>query len=323
LNAWLANRIALGLFWLGAGLVLVLLLGLLFFILFEGTRVISWDFLTSPPATTRSGGGIGPQIFNSFYLLILTMLITIPLGLLAGIYLAEYAKKGLLIELIRLSIETLTSLPSIVVGLFGLLLFVNYTGWGYSLMAGALTLAVINLPMMVRISEEAIQGVVPDLREASLALGATRWQTIWRIMIPAALPALITGIIITSGRVFGEAAALLYTAGMSSPALDFSNWNIFSSTSPLNPFRPAETLAVHIWKVNAEAIIPDVKRVANGSAAVLILIVLIFNLLARFPFWKQDNLSGRFYGTIRYTSIFTDKKCLNISTLNLHIGRRF
>lgn len=281
MNAWLANRIALGLFWLGAGLVLVLLLGLLFFILFEGTRVISWDFLTSPPATTRSGGGIGPQIFNSFYLLILTMLITIPLGLLAGIYLAEYAKKGLLIELIRLSIETLTSLPSIVVGLFGLLLFVNYTGWGYSLMAGALTLAVINLPMMVRISEEAIQGVVPDLREASLALGATRWQTIWRIMIPAALPALITGIIITSGRVFGEAAALLYTAGMSSPALDFSNWNIFSSTSPLNPFRPAETLAVHIWKVNAEAIIPDVKRVANGSAAVLILIVLIFNLLAR------------------------------------------
>jgi len=281
LNARLANRIALSLFWLGAGLVLVLLLGLLFFILFEGTRAISWDFLTSPAATTRSGGGIGPQIFNSFYLLILTMFITIPIGLLAGVYMAEYAKKGPLIELIRLSIETLTSLPSIVVGLFGLLLFVNYTGWGYSLMAGALTLAVINLPMMVRISEEAIQGVVPDLREASLALGATRWQTIWRIMIPAALPALITGIIITSGRVFGEAAALLYTAGMSSPALDFSNWNIYSPTSPLNPFRPAETLAVHIWKVNAEAIIPDVKRVANGSAAVLILIVLIFNLLAR------------------------------------------
>jgi phosphate transport system permease protein len=281
LNAQLVNRIALCLFWLGAGLILVLLLGLLFFILLEGTRAISWDFLTSPAATIRPGGGIGPQIFNSFYLLILTMFITIPLGLLAGIYMAEYAKKGLLIEIIRLSIETLTSLPSIVVGLFGLLLFVNYTGWGYSLMAGALTLTVINLPMMVRISEEAIQGVFPDLREASLALGATRWQTIWRIMIPAALPALITGIIITSGRVFGEAAALLYTAGMSSPALDFTNWNIFSSASPLNPFRPAETLAVHIWKVNAEAIIPDVKRVANGSAAVLILIVLIFNLLAR------------------------------------------
>jgi phosphate transport system permease protein len=168
-----------------------------------------------------------------------------------------------------------------VVGLFGLLIFVNMTGWGYSLMSGALALAVINLPLMVRISEEAIRSVPGELREASLALGATRWETMWRVILPSAFPGLVTGAIIAAGRVFGEAAALLYTAGMSSPILNFSDLNPLSPTSPLNPFRPAETLAVHIWKINSEALIPDVRRVADGSSAVLILVVLLFNICAR------------------------------------------
>jgi phosphate transport system permease protein len=133
----------------------------------------------------------------------------------------------------------------------------------------------------VRVSEESIRGVSRELADGSLALGATHWQTIWRIIIPGAFPALLTGFMIASGRVFGEAAALLYTAGMSSPLLDFTNWNILSSTSPLNPFRPAETLAVHLWKVSSENVIPDVQRVADGSAAMLVLVVLAFNLSAR------------------------------------------
>lgn len=285
MNARLADRLATVMFWLGAGTVLLILILLLVYILLHGFKSIDWHFLTAPPETIRAGGGIGPQIFNSFYLLFLTMLITVPIGLLAGIYLAEYAGRNRITETIRLCIEALTSLPSIVVGLFGLLLFVNKTGWGYSLLAGALALSVINLPLMVRISEESIRSVSDELREASLALGATRWQTIWRVVLPSALPGLVTGGIIASGRVFGEAAALLYTAGMSSPNVNFRNWDIASPTSPLNPFRPAETVAVHIWKINSESLIPDVRRVADGASAVLVLVVLLFNLSARWFGW--------------------------------------
>lgn len=281
MNNRLKDRLATAVFWCGAGAVLLILGFLLAYIFLHGFKSISWHFLTSPPETIRAGGGIGPQIFNSFYLLFLTMAITAPVGIMAGIYLAEYARRNSITEAIRLSIETLTSLPSIVIGLFGLLIFVNKTGWGYSLMAGALAISVINLPFMVRISEEAIRDVPDEMREASLALGASRWQTIWRIILPSALPGLITGGIIASGRVFGEAAALLYTAGMSSPALNFNNLDITSTTSPLSPFRPAETLAVHIWKVNSEGLIPDVRQVADGASAFLVLTVLVFNITAR------------------------------------------
>ncbi len=281
MNARLADRIATVFFWFCALIVIVILGSMIAYILYHGGKSISWDFLTKPPQVIRAGGGIGPQIFNSFYLLVLSMAFTVPIGLLGGVYLAEYARANKLTDAIRLSIETLNSLPSIVVGLFGLLVFVNMTGWGYSLISGALALTVINLPLMVRITEESVNGVPASLREASLALGANRWQTIIKVVLPCAFPGLISGAIITSGRVFGEAAALLFTAGMSSPALDFSQWNIFHPASPLNPFRPAETLAVHIWKVNTEGLIPDLRRVADGSAAVLILLVLGFNLSAR------------------------------------------
>lgn len=281
MNARLADRMATVMFWLGAVSVLLILGFLLIYIFMHGAKSVSWQFLTSSPQTIRAGGGIGPQIFNSFYLLFLTMLISTPIGIMAGIYLAEYAKKSRITDAIRLCIETLTSLPSIVVGLFGLLIFVNQTGWGYSLLAGALAISVINLPFMVRISEESIRDVPNDMREASLALGASHWQTIWRVVLPCALPGLITGGIIAAGRVFGEAAALLYTAGMSSPALNFQNLDITSPASPLNPFRPAETLAVHIWKINSESLIPDVRRVADGAAAFLVFIVLTFNISAR------------------------------------------
>ncbi|HEX3031353.1 MAG TPA: phosphate ABC transporter permease PstA, partial [Bacillota bacterium] len=250
MKAKTADRLATALFWLAALLIIGILGAMVGYVLFHGLGVIDWDFLTKPAQNMREGGGIGPQLFNSFYLLLLSMALTIPIGLLAGIYLAEYARGGPVTDIIRLCIEALTSLPSIVVGLFGLLVFVNLTGWGYSLASGALALTVINLPMMVRITEDAIRSVPRELKEGSLALGATRWQTVVKVLLPVAIPSLITGIIITAGRVFGEAAALLYTAGISSPPLDFTNWNPFSPTSPLNPFRPAATLAVHIWKVN-------------------------------------------------------------------------
>jgi len=289
----LYDKIATIYFYAVSVFLILFLVSLISYILYQGRTKLNIDFLTSPPKFMEAGGGIGPQLFNSLQLLIITLIISVPIGLGAGIYMAEYAKPGLLTEIIRLSAETLSSMPSIVVGLFGLLVFVTMTGWGYSLVAGALTLTVLNLPVMTRVSEDSIRSVPNSLREASYALGATKWQTIVKVVVPAAMPGIITGIILTAGRIFGEAAALLYTAGMSSPALNFSNLNPSSPTSPLNIFRPAETLAVYIWKVNSEGLAPDARQIADGAAAVLLLMVLIFNILAR---WLGNTLYKRMTG---------------------------
>ncbi|MEK4221255.1 MULTISPECIES: phosphate ABC transporter permease PstA [Bacillus] len=281
MKAKIADRVATVVFYIIALLLVLLLAGLLGYILLKGLSHISWHFITSPPESFQAGGGIGPQLFNSLYLLVLTMLISIPLSLGAGIYMAEYAKKNIWTNILRTVIEVLSSLPSIVVGLFGFLFFVISMGWGFSILSGALALTLFNLPLMVRVVEDSIRGVPSSQREAGLALGVSKWETIKHVLLPAALPGIITGIILASGRVFGEAAALIYTAGMSSPNLDFTNWNPFSPTSPLNPLRPAETLAVHIWKVNGEAVIPDVNAVSSGASAVLVLFILVFNVSAR------------------------------------------
>ncbi|WP_027407814.1 phosphate ABC transporter permease PstA [Anoxybacteroides tepidamans] len=241
-----------------------------------------WDpqFLFGNPSNTQAGGGIGPQLFNSLYMLVLTLLISVPLGLGAGIYLAEYAKQGKLLSFIRLCIEAMASLPSIVVGLFGLLVFVTLTGWGYTLIGGALAITILNLPGLTRVCENAILDVPYSVKEASLGLGATRWQTLVRVVLPAALPQIITGVILAAGRIFGEAAALIYTAGLTTPFLNASA-DLSSKLNPFNMFRPAETLTVHIWKLNSEGIVPDAKLIAAKSAAILIVMVLLFNIAAR------------------------------------------
>jgi len=276
-----ADRIATGVFIAIAIIIITLLVGLFSFILVNGLKHVSFDFLTSPSSNVRAGGGIRDQLFNSFYVLFITMLIAIPLGLGGAIYMAEYAKPGKVTDIIRSCIEVLASLPSIVIGMFGLLVFVNTTGWGYTILGGALALTIINLPSIVRVGEDAIRSVPRDLKEASLALGITKWHTIKTVILPSAFPSILTGVILAAGRVFGEAAALLFTAGLSTPRLDYANWNPFSEQSPLNIFRPAETLAVHIWSVNTQGLIPDVEEVSSGSAAVLVIAVLLFNLLAR------------------------------------------
>lgn len=281
MNSKAADRIATGVFVAIAITIVTILAGLFFYIFVNGFKHISLEFLTSPSSNVRAGGGIRDQLFNSFYILFITMLITVPIGIGGGVYMAEYAKPGKVTDLIRTCIEVLSSLPSIVIGMFGLLIFVNTTGWGYTILGGALALTIFNLPTMVRTTEDAIRAVPRDLKEASLALGVTHWHTIKTIILPAAFPSVLTGAILAAGRVFGEAAALLFTAGLSTPRLDYANWNPLSEQSPLNIFRPAETLAVHIWSVNTQGLIPDVNEVASGSSAVLVLSVLIFNLLAR------------------------------------------
>ncbi|MBF7120358.1 phosphate ABC transporter permease PstA [Pediococcus pentosaceus] len=281
MNAKRVDKIATAVIYLLVGIVILILVALLGFILITGLPHVTWSFLTSPALAFNAGGGIGDQLFNSFYLLFLTLLISFPISLGAGIYLAEYAKKNRVTEAIRITIEVLSSLPSVVVGLFGFLLFVVQFKLGFSIISGAIALTFFNLPLLTRNIENSLNGVSNLQREAGLSLGLSRWKTVTKVVVPAALPGIITGIILSAGRVFGEAAALIFTAGQSAPVLNYANWNPFSGDSPLNIFRPAETLAVHIWKINTEGIMPDASQVSAGASAVLIIAVLVFNLGAR------------------------------------------
>ncbi|MCI1893586.1 MAG: phosphate ABC transporter permease PstA [Lactobacillus sp.] len=276
------DKLATGILYAIAGIIVLLLASLLGYILIQGLPHVSWHFLTSPAKAFEAGGGIGIQLFNSVYLLVLSMLISVPIALGAGIYLAEYAKANWITDVVRTAIEILSSLPSVVVGLFGFLVFVLQFNFGFSILSGALALTMFNLPLLTRNVEDSLRQVSFAQREAGLALGLSRWETVIHVVIPESLPGIITGMILGAGRVFGEAAALIYTAGQSAPALNFSDWNPFDIASPLNPIRPAETLAVHIWKINSEGIQPDAAAVSAGASAVLILAVLLFNILARF-----------------------------------------
>ncbi|NQJ92140.1 phosphate ABC transporter permease PstA [Streptococcus suis] len=276
------DKLATGILYSIAGVIVVILTSLILYILLRGLPHVSWDFLTSKSSSYKAGGGIGIQLYNSFFLLVVTLLISVPLSTGAGIYLAEYAKKGPLTNFIRTCIEILSSLPSVVVGLFGYLIFVVQFEYGFSILSGALALTVFNLPQMTRNVEDSLRHVHHTQREAGLALGLSRWETVLHVVIPEALPGIVTGIVLASGRIFGEAAALIYTAGQSVPALDWSNWNPLSVTSPISIFRQSETLAVHIWKVNSEGTIPDATQVSAGSAAILLVFILIFNLSARY-----------------------------------------
>ncbi|MGN0034258.1 MAG: phosphate ABC transporter permease PstA [Coriobacteriales bacterium] len=285
------DRIATGVLTAIVALIFVLLAAIIIYIIVRGFgKAFDPSFLTSPPEQFRSGGGVGPEIFNSFYLLVLTLLISTPLSLGAAIFLVEYAPDNAATHAVKTIIEVLSSLPSIVVGLFGFLLFVINFGWGFSILSGALALTIFNIPIMVRVIQQALEAVPPDIRDAGLALGLTHWETVRHIVIPTAMPAIITGIILSAGRVFGEAAALIYTAGQSAPALDFTSLDFSSYSCPWNVWRPAETLAVHIWKINSEGVIPDLTDVSNGTAAILLICILIFNLLAR---WAGKRLGKK------------------------------
>jgi phosphate transport system permease protein len=261
--------------------VIAILVAIIGHFLIASIGTLSLSFLFSAPSDVELGG-IGPVLWNSIYILVLTLLITVPLGVLGGIYMAEYAGVGRFTNLVRFSQELISSVPSIVVGLFGLALFVSVTGWGFSAIAGALTLSVFNLPLMARLTEQAIRAVPADERQASLGLGSTKWQTVRHVVIPIAIPGIVTGIVLTAGRIFGEAAALIFTAGLASPPdYNFANFNLTDPQSPWSPFHPATTLSVYIWKLNSEGLGQYVRQIADASAAVLVIMVLVFNLGAR------------------------------------------
>lgn len=198
------DKLATAIIYILVGIVVLILTSILGDILITGIPHLSWHFLSSEASSYQAGGGVRDQLFNSIYLLILTTIISLPIALGAAIYLAEYAKDNWVTNLIRTTIQILSSLPSIVVGLFGYLLFVVQFGFGFSIISGALALTFFNLPILTSNIEEAIKGVPQDQREAGLALGLSNWKTIRGIVLPAALPGILTGIILSAGRIFGK-----------------------------------------------------------------------------------------------------------------------
>jgi len=267
------NSIMTGVLWGAALSMMGLLLFFVGYILYLGAPVISWHFLTSPPSEVEAGGGIGPEIYNSFYILFLTLLFTTPIATAGGIYLQEYARPGLFTSLVQFCAESLSTIPSIVMGLFGMLVFVDLFHWHFSAIGGALTLTILNLPALMRVTQEALQTVPRTYREGSMALGATKWQTIRRVVLPSAIAPLTTGIVLIAGRIFGETAALIFTAGTSV--------SVGRSAYDLGLFHQAETLSVHLWYTHSEAVVPDATKIGNGSALVLLVMVLVFNISAR------------------------------------------
>ncbi|MBC7107083.1 MAG: phosphate ABC transporter permease PstA [Firmicutes bacterium] len=273
MNKYLVDRLATACFWAAAAVITGILLYFLGYIFWRGAPVLTADFVLGMPREMAAGGGVGPQLFNTFYVLALSLLFSLPVGVGAGIYLAEYARQGPLTNLIRLSTECLASVPSIVLGLFGAVVFVWYLGLGFCILAGAAALALLNLPVLVRVTEEALRAIPDSYREASLALGATKWQTVRRVVLPGALPGMVTGVSLVAGRALGESAILIYTAGLS----------VSRYFPDPDPFAAGETLAVHLWYVNAQSLVPDATRIADGSAALLVLVVLVFNLCIGIP----------------------------------------
>lgn len=289
----LADRIATASLWGIALFVVAVLVAIIAHFVLESLPTFSISFLFTEPVQDGIGG-IGPLLFNSLYMLVLTMILTIPIGVLGGIYMAEYASEGRFTNLIRLSQEVISSVPSIVVGLFGMTIFVIAFGWGFTAIGGALTLLVFNLPLLMRLCEQAIRAVPAEERAASLALGSTKWQTIRHAVLPVAIPGIVTGIVLTAGRVFGEAAALLFTAGDAVPSnYDYTFISLFDPRSPWSLFHKGTTLSLYIWNLRTESMNPDKDTIAAMSSMVLLLMVLLFNISSR---WLGRSLQRRISG---------------------------
>lgn len=250
--------------------VAALLFFILGFIIVKGIRVINWEFLSQAPSDGMTKGGIWPAIFGTCCLMAGSALFAFPTGVMSGIYMNEYAKDGKLVRFIRMMTNNLSGIPSIVFGLFGMAFFVNWLDFGDSILAGSLTLGLLALPIVIRTTEEAFKDLPDSLREGSLALGATKAQTIWNVLLPMAMPRIITGLILSLGRVSGETAPILFTCAA-----------YFLPKLPDSIFDQCMALPYHLYVVatsgtDIEAQMP----IAYGTAFVLILIVLLMNLAA-------------------------------------------
>lgn len=273
MNTKIQNDIARAGLWTVGIFILALLAAFLGYILYKGLPVLNWHFIFGKSSDIMAGGGVGAQLFNSFYMLFLSMAVSIPLAIGAGIYLAEYARENRLTKCIRLSVESLATVPSIVLGLFGMIIFVNEMHLGFSILGGSLTLVLLNLPMLVRVTEESIKTVPKSYEEASLALGATKLQTIFKVVLPSALPEILTGITLTAGRALGETAILIFTAGTTVSRFLYDT----------DVMAGGETLAVHLWYLMSAGLVPDRDMIADGIGALLIITILVFNFILVLP----------------------------------------
>ncbi len=253
-----------------------LLISILFLLIFllmifaKGSKVLSISFLTQPPREGMTAGGIFPAILGTFYLVILAIIVALPLGVFAAVYLSEYAQKGHLVNIIRTAINTLAGVPSIVFGLFGLAVFVNMFGFGVSILSGSLTLAILILPIIINASEEAIKMVPDSFRQAAYALGATKRQAITKVVLPTALPNILTGAIISVGRAAGETAPILFTAA-----------TFYTRKMPTSILDEVMALPYHIYALMTEGTAPKQQvPIAYGTSVVLLLLVLTVNLVA-------------------------------------------
>lgn len=265
-----SQKFAFGFFTLLSYLVVAILFVILGFIIIKGGSVISWDFLTKAPEEGMTKGGIFPAIVGTFYLIVGSSIISFPIGIMSGIYMNEYATNGKVVRFIRIMTNNLSGVPSVVFGLFGMSLFVNALGWGDSIIAGSFTLALMSLPLIIRTTEEALKSIDDSFRHGSLALGATKLQTIRRVVLPMAFPNIITGLILSVGRVSGETAPILFTVAA-----------YFLPQLPGNIFDQCMALPYHLYVISTSGTDIEASRgMAYGTALVLIAIVLVVNLLA-------------------------------------------
>ena len=241
-----SQKVAFGIFRLLSLCIVLILFAILGFIVYKGIGAISWDFITSAPTDGMTGGGIWPAIVGTFYLMVGSALFAFPIGVMSGIYMNEYAPKGRLVRFIRVMTNNLSGIPSIVFGLFGMALFVNYMGFGDSILAGSLTLGLLCVPLVIRTTEEALKAIPDSMREGSRALGATKLQTIWHVILPMGMPNIITGLILALGRVSGADSVYLCRIlpaatsyryfgsvyGLALPFVcDFHQWNGYGGTT--------------------------------------------------------------------------------------------
>ena len=239
-------------------LVVMILFAILGFIIVKGAGVLSWDFLTKAPEDGMTSGGIFPAIVGTLLLMAGSAVVSFPIGIMSGIYMNEYASRGWVVKFIRLMTNNLSGVPSIVFGLFGMALFVKYLGFGDSILAGSLTLGLLSLPLVIRTTEEALKDIPGGIREGSLALGATKLQTIWKVVLPMAMPRVITGLILSLGRVA-----------------------YFFPQLPASIFDQCMALPYHLYVISTSGTDIEAQQpIAYGTALVLIIIVLVINLLA-------------------------------------------
>jgi phosphate transport system permease protein len=244
--------------------------GIIAYIIFNGYSVIRWDFITKPPTDSMTKGGIMPAIVGTVYLTLGAIVIALPLGIASAVYLTEYARQGRIVRMIKVGINCLAGVPSVVFGLFGLGFFVIFLKFGSSILAGSLTLGFLILPTIIGASEEALKSVPQTFREASLSLGVSKWQTIYRIVLPNALPGILTGSILGIGRAAGETAPIMFTAAA-----------FFTAKLPSSIFDEVMALPYHIYVLaTAGTNIEATRPIQYGTVLVLVAVVLGIDLIA-------------------------------------------